>query len=726
MHIRISRVRRNGKTHEYAQLVESYRRPSDGMPAHRVIATLGSPGDVQVENLRAALVAARAGKRVAVAREVRTSNARPLKPTANLRYLDLAVLLAMWRDLGLDTLLEELLPTRGQRLSPAGVVAALVLQRCVDPGSKLYASRWLPRTALAELLDLAPDGFNNTRLHRVLDELDGVTRSLMAQLPRRYEQRDGAFTALFMDVTDTWFVGDGPPLAARGKTKEGLIRRKIGILLVCNEHGLPLRWETLPGTTADSVAMTQMLRSLAGVSWASQTPLVCDRAMGKTTTIRDMIETGLRFVTALTATEFDAYAPALPHASFAELDPRDEAARAQYVDEALRCAASTTMQKVDDDLFVLDGGVVVRAEASPESRLADDGSAVTVQAMRLCQAIDAAVAQGRFSSITAAGRALGVGKSLAVKYSLLRGLSEQQQRDVLDGKAAHCALSDLLAVAAIRDVEEQQKAFDRVITAPRRPRSSRAARSTPKPERAQKPTPVRVHVVAYFNPDRFVHERLAARHQLARVDTFVAHLREKIAAAPGRYKVSGVAAAIDRELRDHSLLEAYSVAVSPSKEGRGIEVVVTLDAAEWARRRRYDGFSVLVAHPELTESAAALCELYRAKDAVEKDFQVIKSVVQLRPVWHQSDAKIRAHVTLCMLALLLERTLRRRLSAVGKTAEAALESLAECRLNYYAAAHGPGTYCINQIDAQNRAILKALQLLHLADDEDLAEKIRPR
>src|SRR4029450_8852916 len=110
MHIRVSRHRRNGKNYDYAQLVESYRRPADGVPAHRVIATLGPPDSVEVQNFRAALEAARAGKRVAVIAQARPTTARPPKPTANLRYLDLAVLLELWREWGLDAMLDELMP----------------------------------------------------------------------------------------------------------------------------------------------------------------------------------------------------------------------------------------------------------------------------------------------------------------------------------------------------------------------------------------------------------------------------------------------------------------------------------------------------------------------------------------------------------------------------------------------------------------------------------------
>ena len=436
MHIRTSRVRRNGKVYEYAQLVETYRRESDGMPVHRVLATLRDP--VEAQNLREALAAGRLGRHVAVIRQARTSAP---KPTANLRYLDLAVLLELWRETGLSDVFDELLPGGEATLSPALVVAALTLQRCVDPGSKLRATRWLPRTALPELLHVTPAAFNNTRLHRVLDELDDATPALMAKLPSRYVARDGHFASLFMDVSDAWFVGEGPSMARVGKTKEGMVERKIGILLLCNEHGYPLRWEVFEGTQHDSVAMTRMLKAIAGVSWASEAPIVCDRAMGKTAHIREMLATGLRFLTALTCCEFDAYAPTLPHHAFAEL------ARSADAEAVAQCAEEAGLQRVRDDLFVLDLGVVERAEGAVQAtggRGVDNG---VVEAMRLCREIHEALAHKRFASLAAAGRFLGLRKSVTIKYCALSALSEQQQRDVLDGRV-HATLARLLSTSA--------------------------------------------------------------------------------------------------------------------------------------------------------------------------------------------------------------------------------------------------------------------------------------
>jgi hypothetical protein len=95
VHLRLSSVTRHDKTYQYAQLVESFRREHDGMPAHRVVANLGRITDpVQLENLQAAFAANRTGERLApVARAAAepAATARLRRPLAILRYLDVAV-----------------------------------------------------------------------------------------------------------------------------------------------------------------------------------------------------------------------------------------------------------------------------------------------------------------------------------------------------------------------------------------------------------------------------------------------------------------------------------------------------------------------------------------------------------------------------------------------------------------------------------------------------------
>ena len=371
-----------GRTYHYTHLVESYRRKEDGAPRHRVLANLGEISDQEVENLKLALAANKAGKRVVLAKERRRSaSARSPKPQANLRYLDVAVGLELWREWGLQELLTDLLPRSGADVADADVICALALQRLIDPGSKLLGTRWFPRTALPELLGVPKRQFNNTRLHRALQALEECRLHLMGRLPLLYQNRRGAFASLFLDLTDTWFVGQGPELATRGKTKEGRVERKIGIALLCNEAGFPIRWEVVSGTRAEPEVYLDLLSAIAGLDWASDVPLVVDRAMGCSSHVRRLLDLDLRFLTALRIVEFPAYTEAVPHEPIAALEPEGESDETTIAAARARISEAG-LQVVEPNLLVVDLGIIdlPAADESPPGEREHDrrGGAIRV------------------------------------------------------------------------------------------------------------------------------------------------------------------------------------------------------------------------------------------------------------------------------------------------------------------------------------------------------------
>lgn len=722
MHLRISSVTRNGRTYEYAQLVESFRRP-DGMPAHRVISNLGETSSLLVQNLRVALEAARQRRRVA-ARAAAPEKVAP-QPVANLRFLDVAVLLELWRGWGLDDVLQVAMGPSEAEVSASSVVAALCIQRCVDPGSKLYATEWMPRTALPQLLSLPAARFNNTRVHRVLDQLDVATPRLMPRLVERYQSREGAFASLFLDVTDTWFVGEGPTLAARAKTKEGRVERKIGIVLLCNQQGDPMRWEVIGGRESEVVAMSRMLGLVAGLPWAQQVPMVCDRAMGRTAQVRQMLAAGLHFVTALTSTEFDAYTDRIPHQVVAGFEPR-EGRRLQDIAEVARLIEAAGCERVEDHLFVLDLGTVERVDEDAVEQAAPVGEAKALaKVMQTARSVDEAVDAGRYASQASAGRALGLSKQLVWRYRLLRRLPESVQQQILEGKAHGRSLDELIRIARLDDAQAQCEAFAVLLASPAARRASArtlgVTRHTSATTIDPAPKPMRVRAVLYFNPQLFVDQRQRARAQLEAIQAFADDLNSRLASPRSRMQRDQIAAAIDRQLRKDDLLEAFPPLITEQQiAGRTrYQVQLPLDQAQWSRRRRYDGFNMVVAHPDLDRSGPDLCRLYRAKDAVEKDFQTIKSLVELRPVRHHTDAKVRAHVTVCMLALLLQRTLERKLGGLH-SAKAALEILATTHLNQYGTG-GAAVHVVTRTDPAQNKILRRLRLQHLADYHETVE-----
>jgi hypothetical protein len=721
MYLRFSTTVRNGKTYRYAQLVESYRRESDGTPTQRVLASLGDRSDIELDNLRAALAASRAGKRVfahdKAAPRNRAEVAVPVLEES-LRYLDVAALLELARSSGLLALLEEVMP-RGQADVPeADVVAALAIQRCIDPGSKLFATQWYPRSALPELQAIAPAVFNNSRVHRALDALDRATSELMSRLPRVVGDLDGAFATFFLDATDAWFVGKGPTTAALGKTKEGLLRRKIGIVLLCNQSGFPLRWEVVGGTKNDSKSFIDMLRSVAGLHWVSDAPVVVDRAMGKTENIRQLVATKMRFVTAATVTEFPTYAPGLHVDGFASIEVSEEAVAREA---AVAAALAAGLAHVSANLYVTDLGTIELpgGERASDEEDRPEGTRLS-DVMKTAQSLLALVGDGL--SHRAAGRRLGLKEGVTAKYMRLRHLEPGVANDVCNGLADGLTLADLRRIAQLPP-SEQRRQFDELLALPRR-RPPRLGVSPTSPMPQNDPAP-RVRVVAFFNPDRFVEKRKGAQKRLDEIAAFVKRSNENLAAGRSHLARDRLVAAADRFLRKYELVDAFDISVH-TRNVAGVsrlQLSITLRTEEWARRRRYDGWSVLVAHANVPQSAADLCRLYRSKDIVEKDFQTIKGLVELRPIRHRTDAKVRAHVAVCMLSLFLERVLATKLKTIS--ADAALNQLEPCKLVRYTLA-GTTAYGLTALTAGARRIVDALGIRPLIDQALLNDKLRPR
>jgi len=80
----------------------------------------------------------------------------------------------------------------------------------------------------------------------------------------------------------------------------------------------------------------------------------------------------------------------------------------------------------------------------------------------------------------------------------------------------------------------------------------------------------------------------------------------------------------------------------------------SLDKQKLEREAQCDGTFVLeVSNPKMAAAAAALA--YKGLLRVESAFRTLKHGTYLRPVYHRLDKRIRAHVTICTIAYLLER-----------------------------------------------------------------------
>ena len=109
--------------------------------------------------------------------------------------------------------------------------------------------------------------------------------------------------------------------------------------------------------------------------------------------------------------------------------------------------------------------------------------------------------------------------------------------------------------------------------------------------------------------------------------------------------------------------------------------VYTLNRQKLRRIRRREGRYLL--RTNLTENDPALLwQYYTELVAVEEAFKNLKGDLAIRPVFHQEDRRIEAHIFIAFLAYCLQITLQRRLHALapGLTARSALEKFAAVQM----------------------------------------------
>lgn len=544
---------------------------------------------------------------------------------------------------------------------------------------------------------------------------------------------------MFMDVTDAWFAGRGPELAEKNRTKEGLRNRhKIGVVLVCNDDGYPLRWKVVPGKRRDPICMSDMLSSIQDEAWIGDIPLVCDRAMGQASSVAKLVESGVRFLTASCRPEISSYTDAIPYEPFLKLSPiGSETTLKGEIEAAAQLADEVGFHKVDDLLYVHDLGICERKlffdrpknEYSGATWDPDEleGGASFIALARIFQD---RLNKKEFRNKSELAEKEGLTRARVTQVMNTIKIDQDLQERILNGEFGYVSERLLRDCVKLNTEAEQRELLEENAKIMRPQRDSKMV----KPPRRMGRQTVKLRLVAYFNPQMFVEQRASLSQRRQRVEHLVEDLNRQLQEGDSRRDKEHVQRDVLREMGRWRLVSAFDMKAVTKRDRKAktshLQIDLRLNEQEWERRLRFSGFVLLVGHPDLPQSAEQIVQLYREKDTVEKGFQTIKDVVKLRPLYHHTDSKVRAHVTLCMLALLIERSIERRLKRSGlpsRTAPACFEELRECHLNKIQSdfADGP-TYALTEPSQEQIAILRSLRMKDLVDPEEVAESLSLR
>jgi transposase len=225
-----------------------------------------------------------------------------------------AALYGIAQRLGLEELIDEVVPKREQGPSVGRYMLLAAINRALDPCSKVAIGEWYGRTVLKRLWGHPKSAFLSQRFW---DHMDMVSEEAIGEIERRLAQRIlsafGLSSSLLLYDTTNFYTfiattNGRADLPARGHSKaKRHDLRQVGLaLLVSRDFGIPLMHHLYAGNIPDvslfpalAGELLQRYADLGGES--AEATLVFDKGNVSDGAMEELAMRGLHFVTALSA-----------------------------------------------------------------------------------------------------------------------------------------------------------------------------------------------------------------------------------------------------------------------------------------------------------------------------------------------------------------------------------------------------------------------------------------
>lgn len=203
--------------------------------------------------------------------------------------------------LGLISLLEQLLPHGREDIPWSMMAMTLILLRLCEPSSELRIAEHLyERSSLCDLLGIPPGKVNDDRLYRTLDSL----LPHKAEMEKHLKERLGTlfnleYDLLLYDVTSTYFEGEcaSNSLARRGHSRDHRPDcKQVCIAMVVSREGMPLGYEVFAGNRVDVTTVEDIVEKIEGQYGAAGRIWVMDRGMISEDNLEYLKEGGRRYI----------------------------------------------------------------------------------------------------------------------------------------------------------------------------------------------------------------------------------------------------------------------------------------------------------------------------------------------------------------------------------------------------------------------------------------------
>lgn len=190
---------------------------------------------------------------------------------------------ALWEKMYLSRYIKNLVSRKERRIKIAveKYVELMVVNRCVNPLSKLGVTRWFDTTCYKMMrgygdLDLEVEYF-----YRSMDYLLKIKEELELSLFHHLQNLFSINVKLtFYDITSTFFYTDDCPIGAKGHSRDTRPdKEQVVIGVVTSYEGYPIKHYVFEGNTKDETTVGQVVRDLKRDFNIEETTFVGDRGM---------------------------------------------------------------------------------------------------------------------------------------------------------------------------------------------------------------------------------------------------------------------------------------------------------------------------------------------------------------------------------------------------------------------------------------------------------------
>lgn len=224
-----------------------------------------------------------------------------------------------------------------------------------------------------------------------------------------------------------------------------------------------------------------------------------------------------------------------------------------------------------------------------------------------------------------------------------------------------------------------------------------------------------VRYVVVWSPERLRYERTLRRQDMRRTRDRLRKLARAVTQGKLR-SAAKIGARAGACLSEHHGTRYFAWELTPKGRFR-----YWIDRAKLRAERRVEGTYILQTN-EPTLDALRAVAVYKELQLVERGFRALKDVLAMRPIYHRTEPRVRAHLFVAHLALVLGCALEKALRRAGLTLalETALEALRPVRL-VTLDVDGMITRVVTKPTAHAQAVLKAVGLSRLRPPGECSE-----